>query len=362
MKLKLSKMKNIELLRFVFILIIVCCHLQHGIINCFYNKIPFYDTLKTCFSNSSLPVEFFFIMSGFFLFLTTDFSQNFIKFAKNKLIRLMPLVLFSLICWLIGSIFLPMSYSGTENIFTILNIQNIGLTTRNGNVPASWFISALFWTMCFYFYLYKICDKRWFNLITACTVLFCYSLWLHTNGINYLNICYVFNRGMIRAFAGIGLGYFIAMVYKNNFENIKQSVFNNLQKFIISLAEIALLFFIVFNTCMHKLHYDNNFIFIIAFVGLFWLFLIRKGYFSNLLENDFSVNCGKISFGIFLTHQFIIKIWNIIICKWHPNFVLSHPYMNLILLFILVIAFGAFSHYKVEVPVINYLKNKEKAQ
>ena len=36
-----------------------------------------------------------------------------------------------------------------------LIIQNIGLTFSNGNVPASWFISALFWTMCFYFYLYK---------------------------------------------------------------------------------------------------------------------------------------------------------------------------------------------------------------
>lgn len=359
MKITLPKMKNIELLRFLFILIIVCCHLKHGVINCFYETIPFYSELKNCFSNSTLPVEFFFIMSGFFLFLTTDFSQRFQDFAKNKLIRFMPLVLFSLICWFVGTIFLPMSFSGTENVFTILNIQNIGLTTRNGNVPASWYISSLFWTMCFYFYFFKICEKRWFNLVTACVVLFCYSLWLHTEGINYLNVGYVFNRGMIRAFAGIGLGYFIAMVYRDNIENIKQMVLDKKQKFLISLSEFVLLFFIVFNTSMHKLKYDNKFIFIIAFVGLFWLFIIKKGYLSNLLDNDFSVKCGKIAFGIFLTHQFIIKVWSIVVCDWNSEFVLSHPYMNLVLLFVVIIAFGALSHYKVEVPVVNYLKNKK---
>lgn len=174
MKNKLSRIKNIEFLRFVFILIIVCCHLQHGIINCFYDEIPFYSYFKKCITYSYIPVEFFFIMSGFFLFLTTDFTQDFVKFAKNKLIRFMPLVLFSLLCWFIGTIFLPMSYSGNENLFTILNIQNIGITTRCGNVPASWFISSLFWTLCFYFYLFKICDKRWFNLITA--VQYCFVI------------------------------------------------------------------------------------------------------------------------------------------------------------------------------------------
>ena len=61
--------------------------------------------------------------------------------------------------------------------------------------------------------------------------------------------------------------------------------------------------------------------------------------------------------GIFLTHQFIIKLWNIIVCKWNSGFILAHPYLNLVLLFITIISFGAFSHYKVEIPVTNYLKN-----
>lgn len=350
--------KNLDFLRFVFILIIVCCHLQHGAINPFYDKIHFYKTLHDWFTYSWLPVEFFFIISGFFLFLKTDFNQKFITFAKNKLIRFIPLILFSMGCWFVANIFLPIGYAGHENIFTILCIQNIGLTFSNGNVPASWFISALFWTMCFYFYLYKITTKEWFNMITACIVLFCYSFWLHTSGTNTDNVAYVFNIGAIRALAGLGLGYFISMAYQESIDKIKNFHTNKLQTLIISATEYFLLFHLIFNTCLHKMHYGNRFILVLNFIGLFLLFLIKKGHLSRILDNNFSTILGKSTFGIFLTHQFIIRIWNVIICQWHPNLVIKHPFSSLFLLFSIIIAFGIFAHYKVEIPLTKYLKKK----
>lgn len=345
--------KNLDFLRFVLILIIVCRHFQHGVINVFADKIPLYSGLQEAFAFSWLPVEFFFIISGFFLFLKTDFNQNFITFARNKLIRFMPLVLFALGCWYVTSLFLPIGFLGAENIFTILCIQNIGLTYQNGNVPASWFVSSLFWAMCFYFYLYKITTKEWFNMITACLVIFCYSFWLHTTGdLNIENFAYGLNIGLIRALAGLGFGYFLSMLYQDSFEKIKNFTPNKLQFLIISIAEYYLFLHLI------NMYNGNPFLLVLNFVVLFILFLMKKGHLSKTLDNNFSIFLGKATFGIFLTHQFIIKAWNVVICQQHPNWVLSHPISNLAILLAIIIVFGFFAHYKVEVPATKYLKKK----
>ncbi len=101
---------------------------------------------------------------------------------------------------------------------------------RNGSIPASWFVSSLFWGLSFYFYLYKIVEKKVFNLITACIIFFCYSMWIHSEGLQYINVAYVFNIGMIRAFAGIGTGYFLSMIYKDNIQKVKRNDIKYLAK------------------------------------------------------------------------------------------------------------------------------------
>ena len=352
----MQKIKNIELLRFLFALSIVCCHFTQGIVNIF--DIPLYKTLMNNFHWASLPVDFFFIISGFFLFLTTKFDQNFTDFAKKKLIRFMPTILFMLGLYFIFSWFTPVPFARHENIFTILNLQNVGLTFQNGNVPAAWFVSSLFWALCFYFYLYKCVDKKIFNLITACIVFFCYSLWIHTKGTNTVNVAYVFNRGMIRAFAGVGAGYFLSMVYKDNIEKVKTKVLNIWQKICITGFEGYLFVFIFYYLCFHKSAYNNKMIMIIAFIGLFSLFVIRKGYISKLFENNISVFLGQFAFSIFLSHQFIIKLWHYYVCKAHFDWVIANPVLNLILLFIIIIFFGIFVYYFVEKPCTEYLRSK----
>ncbi len=349
---RIGKLKNIEILRFFFIISVVCCHLKHGVIDSFYNILPLYDKLKENFFNSWIPVDFFFIISGFFLFLTTNFNQDFLDFAKKKFLRLTPLVFYSLILYFIFSLFTPVEFLKYENVFTLFNLQNVGLTFRNGNVPASWFISSLFWGLCFYFYFYKICDKRWFNLINACIIFLCHSFWIHSGNNNTENIVYVFNIGMMRAFAGIGTGYFISEIYKLNIEKIKNKVYNIYQKLLLTALEIYLLFFLVYYTFLHKLNYDNVLIFII----FFWLFLIKKGYLSQFFDNNFSVFLGQFTFAIFLTHQLIIKLWHFYICVDNSSWVILHPVINLVLLFTVIIGFGIFTYYAFEKPVTKYIK------
>ena len=58
--------------------------MRHGVINIFGDDIPMYNNIMTGFHWSGLPVDFFFIISGFFLFLTTNFNQNYADFAKKN--------------------------------------------------------------------------------------------------------------------------------------------------------------------------------------------------------------------------------------------------------------------------------------
>lgn len=355
----MEKIKNIEILRFLFALVIVYFHLQYGIVNLFQNGIPLYNQILNNVKWSSLPVDFFFIISGFFLFLKTDFSQDFITFAKKKLIRFMPNIIFILILIYICSFFTPLEFLKYENIFTILNIQNVGLTYKYGNLSASWFISSLFWGLSFYFYLYKSVDKKIFNLITACIVFFCYSMWIHTKGdASYINVAYVFNKGMIRALSSIGVGYFLSMVYKDNIQQVKEMTLNIWQKLLFTAAEVYLFCFIFYYLVFHPINYDNRMIMIIAFIFLFSLFVIKKGYFSKLLENNISVFLGQFAFSIFLTHQFIRSLWKYYVCKAHSQWVIAHSVENLVLFFTVVILFGVFTYYFVEKPSFKYLKEK----
>lgn len=355
--------KNIDFLRFVFILIVCCCHLQFGVTNLFFNgKIPLYDTLQKCFTYSWIPVEFFFIISVFFMFLKTDFSQSFITFAKNKLIRFMPLIWFICGVWFVTNLFIPIGFCYQENIFSLLNIQNVGITFQSGDFSSSWFVSSLFWTMCFYFYLFKIAKKEWFNLITACLIFLCYTLWISNIGIhNRLeNVGSLFNIGLARAFAGVGVGYFIAQMYQKYSEKITAFNPNITLKILFTIAECSLISSLIYNTCMHCMEYKNCFILVINFVVLFILFLIKKGYLSQILNNNISCFLGKNTFAIFLTHNFVISVYGILICQKNWRFPMHHPILNLVVLFLIIIIFGILTHYKVEIPATKYLKEKFK--
>ena len=352
----LTKIRNIEALRFLFVLLVIACHINQGITSAFPD-ISIYQKFINNTSLSWLVVDFFFIISGFFLFIKTDFSINFIDFAKHKLKRLMPTILVVLLITAIVSWFTQLPWHNCDNLFIVLNLQNVGLTFGNGNIPPSWYISSLFWAMCFYFYLYKSVNKNIFNLITACLTFFCYSFFVHVpKSWNVINYYYVINIGIVRAIAGIGAGYFISLLYKNEF-NIINSTFSSLKsKIIISSIELYAFIKIFYYLGFHCPSYDNFLYFVILFILLFITFLINKGIISKLFDNNLSVFIGKYTYSIFLIHYLIKDLWKQYICNNHTHFVYMHPIMNLVMLYIITILMGIFLYHFVEKPFAKYLK------
>ena len=353
---------NVDFLRFVGAVAIVFFHLavlKSGLCFPFLKEIPLYNQLKINAGDAFTWVDFFFIISGFFLFYTTDFRMKFVDFFKKKIIRLLPLIWFAIGLYMVLSWFGLLKYDKYINVFTMLLLNNVGFTSKNsmGNIHPVWFISAMFWVMMFYFYLKNLVSEKWFNFLNVLFIFFGYTYIINSN-VRVDKVCeYFINIGILRALAGIGTGYLIYLLYaefKKNC-NYKNSLLKTLG---YTAAEIYLLFFVVQNTMFHKIHFNNRLILIIAFIPLFWLFLIKRGYISKLLNNKISSILGSYSYAIFVMHiisQDLLRrnFWNL-----HKDFVIAHPLLNLIGGISLAILLGIAAHYLIEVPAGKYLKQK----
>ncbi|MBQ8634874.1 acyltransferase [bacterium] len=301
--------KNIEMLRFLFMLSIIANHLNQGVTS-IHTEIPIYKNFIEFTFWSWIPVDFFFVIAGFFMFLKSDFSKTFTSFAINKLKRFMPTILFVLLITYILSLLTPLEWLKYENLFTILNIQNLGLTLDNGNIPPSWFVSSLFWSMCFYFYLFKITKKETFNLITVCLTIACYAIFVRVPEYwNIINYHYFINMGMVRGLAGIGMGYILCLLYQNNSQKIKDFNPSYWLKILITILEIYIFKILFSYLCFYSFSYDNILYLVILFIFLFSLFIMKKGLLTQMLDNNFSVFLGKYTYSIFIVHYLIKDLW-----------------------------------------------------
>ncbi len=368
---KMEKIKNIEFLRFIFAIIIVYSHILYYCVPIYhlYEDFPLYVKLWMQRAGTSLCVEYFFIMAGFFLFFHFKNKQDStLEFSINKIIRFWPLIAFSIILSGLLSLFHICDFYSYANVLTLLFLHNV-LIWKMTNNGVSWFVCALFWTSIFLHYSYKTFSHRVFNIIMFILLFMSYTAILTWNNGTITGaqgkIFGLFSGAFFRAFAGLGLGYFLGMLWENISEYVKNFQIKNKLKsalfFIaISAFEIYLFMFLINNTIFHKISFHNNFIYIVIFSSLFLLFLAKKGLLSKLLENKFSIFLGKFSFAIYIMQEvgFAIEkhfMWT------NKAFVYAHPYWNIWASILICVVIGVLSHIFVEqkaVKAFNALKAK----
>lgn len=352
---KKERFQNVDFLRFIFAVDILLYHffvVFRKILTCTNGETPsIFQYVFKHFCNGFICVDYFFIIAGFFLFKNINKNEDTIHFVKNKIIRLLPTIWFSIFVYFIISLFITdMNFNFNNNILSILLLNSIGFSRIKGATSQEWFVAALFWVSLFYFYIYKTFEKKYLNLIIWIIVILSLSFMVnisypHFAGNDRISFV-IFNHGIIRALAGIGLGYFISMLYNSNF--LKDSN----KKIVISVLELF--------CCAFLLFYQpgNYFLYIVIFSILFYLFLIKKGILSNILENKFSTRLGSWSYSIYIMHILIYVILKLTIAIPHKGFVLSHPLLFLLLAIITSIIVGILTYYFFEKPVTKYLKNK----
>lgn len=359
----MEKIKNIEILRFFMILIIVLYHMFNKdslLLNLIPNSLLFNNLHKTIGTSGQTCVDLFFIISGYFLSKTFNKSNTVTKFLYKKIIRLMPVIIFLFIGYKLISFLDIVNFDNYSNIMALFLINNIGLTLKSGCISGSWFVSVLVSVSTFYFYILKHFHKKITDLFIILITIIGYAFLIHVGnghiGGNIKSVAYIFNLGIIRGLSGIGLGIIISNILKDL--NINNSNHNFKNIFIFSYLEIYIFIFLFNNLTFHKLSYHNDIIIILAFTILFCLFILKKGLLSKTLDINFSAILGKYTYSIFLTHLFIIRIINFYIWKPHISFVIHHQLLQIIIVIFSTILFGILTYHFVEKPFSDYFSKK----
>ncbi|MGN0031202.1 MAG: acyltransferase family protein [Candidatus Gastranaerophilaceae bacterium] len=325
--------------------------------HCSRNKMVDFNT----FAHLNVCVDYFFIMAGFFLFHKINTAQTTFEFAQKRFFRLALLLWLFIIFSFIMSLVIGTPFSFDGQILRIFLLHNIGFGPATGGIGAliTWFISALFWVSIFYFYISKILQKKYLNLviwiITVCSLgmLFNYS-GFETGG-NTNNIYYFINTGIIRGLGGMGIGYFINELFKNNFLQNKSKtdtiIYSGIEIFCIGFLSYYMLF-------ITKLPGKTGFLYLFIFSILFYMFLIKKGIISRFLDNKISEISGKYSYAIYVMHPLVMAVFNKKIYLETNTFVTSHIPEIFTVEIIVAVILGMITHYLFEKPINNFIRRK----
>lgn len=350
---------NIDFLKFLFIICLCTMHFVRGKANLahiIHNNVQL-NTFAGLLGNCSICFDFFFIILGFFLFYTFDKNMGITDFIKKQFVRFWPMVLLYVIIDLVFVYFVfhMSNHIPYNEVYKLLMIDGIGLT--NKFLGITFFVSVFFWGSIFYFYLLKNFSKEIVNILVPLMVVGCYSFLIHAQNGSVSVIdktwFYVFNGGVMRGIAGIGLGYII-----NNIYSLIKTYTPTMDKYVIySLVEGTLLYFIFNNLLFQKLRYNSNFILIIGFVLLFILFLLNRGFVSNFFNNKLWGFMSKYVYSIFITHIFVLRLFRTF---WgeHKVFVANNIELNIIGSIACAVIVGIVVYYLVQLPVQNFMKKK----
>ena len=358
------KLKNVEFIRVFLIIAIVFLHMfidRKWNLCTLFPDISIYQTMKSSIAHSNNCVEGFFIIAGFFLVYTFKPITKLKDFIIKKYIRLSPVILFSIFLCVIGCILGTMHFKLIPNLLTIFLLNSFVIKITVGNNPILWYTSAFFAGLLLYFCIIKYLPQKikyWAIGILVVSAYVILEILQHGSFKSPLkNYYYVLNIGFLRAVGGIGLGCLIGFLYKNILSKYNLPEKNKILKISYTFLEVILLGF-AFWWCMCTHKNLNNIFIVFIFASLLLLFLMKKGYLSQILDNDLWVKLGKYQYSIYVVHFVIIRILGLALWKKHPEFVASHPILPVVIMLAIILAVGIFAYHVVELPCAKYLKDR----
>lgn len=336
---KLPRLHNIEFLRIFFTFCIFACHA----LNSFHVA-----------NDAKFAVEFFFVLSGFFLTYTYHNHKNLQIFMLNKIIRFLPIMIFGqVVCDLI-----TLKFSFQNYISLICFLPGMGLTNKHYfSIGGNWYIGVLFWVSAFYFYLLGTRSKHTKNIIMALIIYI--SAVAYNQLPSHIEISW-FPCSLFRGFICIGLGCFLELTYnkigllrsqKNN-QNQKE------HKLFFTLSEIVLIIYLLltmFASETFPVAYIHR---IVLFLFLISLFLLRKGCVSQYFDDNSWSRISKYCLSFFLTHQIVTEYLYTKINLFNS----ISTYSSFLIMFFACVCLSVFAYHVVEKPCATYLKRWQNNQ
>lgn len=344
-----EKLKNIELLRFFLIWIIVLYH---------FFQFPkwFAWTADYCFFNTGyMGVELFFIIAFFFQALQTKKEKSWAEFCVSKWIRLSPLIIvMTLVGYVLYLSGIDPRWSWMDNLLNIFCVQIWVRFPVWSAVPQAYFCSTLFGVSCIYLLLVKSFSKQHLTFIVA--LLWFVGMYGVVRAKEVPLISAYTNNIVCRAFFCLGIGYLLASAYQNK----KAPAIINVALY--TLAELGLL---AYNAYVLTTN-GNGYLWLIempAFAALLWMFLIKRGLISRMLDRNWCVVLGRYSYAIFIVHIFVRTMGSYSVRQnWCWGLNQSHPILFISLMCGITMVLAMMAYHLIEVPVIKWYKNRNKAQ
>lgn len=306
---------EIDFWKFIFSIIIVLHHSY-----CLFGDEIF------CFRYGSLAVEFFFIISGYFLASSVMRNQKpydkktigseTASFVFKKGYALIYYMMFSVVLKLIV-LAATKGFKETilnKKIFLIITdvlfLNMSGIPAYKINAPI-WYISAMLLAMMVIYPLLRKNSDFFVSVISPLTAIFLYGFMMkHDTYLGSSDLWYsAVYKGVLRAFAGLALGCF---VFKLSQSMKNQPLFCGGKKFtphILSALELIAMFGAVYST--YKMGIDDikfQPIVVMVFSFGFIICTSKAASISHMFKFKFFKYLGKLSTTIFICQAPVIEL------------------------------------------------------
>ncbi len=358
-----NRINGIELLRIVLCLVVLLAHTTY---------ITGQTVLNGNFFHSSLAVEFFYILNGYFLFFKgKDENLDIKQYCINLIIKLSPVIIFVTLlhCFLYNVHLINETFFRRNEFLNILFIRDIG-TNSFGLIPKSqdgfwstnthlWYLGPLFYASLLYFYLQKTNKENKFIFIT---ILISYIGFVEYSYLGKIKELHYLIRGLF----SIGFGIiFAGLTYKLDKEKINNICNRNyLTKVVILFIELLIctdLYKVLF-----KKFYTPNILmyFYIIFALLVFDFILNNNLLAKTINKINFSKISKYTYCLYATQwipQVLLANNNFIAStSYYKNFRTNYPVLELLFSFAVIVGFAIFTHNFIEKPSYKYLSTKLK--
>jgi peptidoglycan/LPS O-acetylase OafA/YrhL len=359
---KIEKSARINLLdgfRFLAILLVILFHYLHRFSE--VNGLYPYGTAYTDFTLAKFGhtgVQFFFIISGFVIFLTLEKSESLKEFVIKRFIRLFPMLLFcSLVTFTVVGLIdknkdFPYFHKTALSFIPSLTFIEPDILRKLLGLNLNGFIDGVYWSLVievrFYLMvciLYFLDKKNFFEnwlkfsvfiVLMYQVILINHSKFHFSDHLSLINAPFVtlfFPKYII--YFTLGMFFFLI----SSGRRIKRS-------YVFILGFYVLLEEILFLEGLER-------VFFLAFIGLF-LIMLYKPNWLNLLATPLLAKIGLVSYPLYLLHQNIGVLSIHKLSAWIND---KNGIISLLLVLTTIIAFSYLAHVYLDHPVQKHLKN-----
>lgn len=346
---------HIDLMRFLFSVLIVFYHILHPNILSFVSD-PRYGALAEATQFASNIVVCFFIISGIFLYRSfrANPDRSVFNYIVSRAVRLWPLMMAAFL--LEGLLTGKINWSRT--LINAFFLQCSGISLEYQGIL--WYVSSFFFASIFLFAILRSFNLRKALFFISVIVYFsCVFL------INYLGgkiggretVLYVINIGTLRGVAFIGTGILLAAIQERLGEITRIMPLSKSSQTALFFGKIGTEVLCIQYLCQYFLlsrPENNHIVLVLVFCLLILCMMSQKDPLGMVLNRKCFGFCGKYGYSIYVLQEtgFLILRKTL----WLQEGFVSNVPLALFVSTLFVVLLGIAGYYLIELPCTNLFR------